>query len=114
MSLVLKVNGTVIPSPTSFQPAHYKITKSTRLSNGSMSMELIAKKKKFVLKYDVITAAELNSILNLADTNFMFFAFEHNDRGFVETHVCYCGDIPYELIAAGKYFKNFQIDFIEQ
>jgi hypothetical protein len=114
VGLVLKVNGTVIPSPSSFQPTHYKITKSTRLSNGSMSMELIAKKKKFVLKYDVITSAELSSILNLADTNSMFFTFEHNDRGSIETNTCYCGDVPYELIAAGEYFKNFQIDFIEQ
>ena len=47
MGIAPKINGTSIKEPTDFDVEKYKLSKSGRVASGKMTMEIIAKKKKF-------------------------------------------------------------------
>jgi hypothetical protein len=98
MQSSFSINGVAIKRPSKFQIERYKITKSERLANGDMSMDLIAKKRKFILEYDVIEAAELNKILNLIwEADDVFYDFSYVESNTVKTAVVYTGSIPSNL-----------------
>ena len=49
MSQKLKINCTTIKTPNKFDYEAYNLTKSGRVASGEMTMDLIAKKRKFLL-----------------------------------------------------------------
>ena len=117
---VIKINGTPIKNPTEFKIERYNLTKSGRVASGLMTMELVAKKRKFFLKYEVISGNDFQNILNLIDGNEMFFQFEYEEHGVIKTATCYAGAIPSVKYRAEKgsssdwYWKGVDFDIIEQ
>lgn len=118
MKQSIKLKGVAIKTPSGFKIERYNITKSGRLSNGSMHMELIAKKRKFYLTWAAITASELNTILNLIwETNSVFFSFEYIENNVRKSATVYAGSIPTDLYRtdpANWVWKDVQINFIER
>jgi hypothetical protein len=107
------ISGIPIKSPDSFRIERYNMTKSGRLASGLMTMELIAKKRKFILKYDSLEGSELQQLLRLIDSDVMFFDFEYTEDGITKIANVYSGDIPTDL-ARDNYWKDVEIHLIER
>jgi len=112
------INGVVIKRPTSFKIERYKITKSERLSNGNMVMDLIAKKRKFILEYKIINASDLNNILNIIwESNDMFFTFGYVESNATKSAIVYTGAIPSDLFRSDPtdwVWESVTVSFIER
>lgn len=114
-----KLDGVAIKSPTSFKIERYRITEANRLANGDMSMEQIAKKRKFYLTWAGIDAANLNTILNIIwESDKLFYLLEYQENNVVKTATVYAGQIPSELHRtdrAGNWvWKDVELHFIER
>jgi len=117
--VILRLNGIDIkkPKPGGFSIERYKITKAGRLASGMMVMDWIAKKKKFVIQYDVLKGEELQTILDIIDSEDVFFTITYEENGVVKTKTVYSGPITYDLYRSddhGWYWKNVTFNLIEQ
>lgn len=118
--LQLKINGILIKNPDRFKVSSYNLTKAGRVSSGKMKLDLVAKKVKLFLEYDVISGRDLKQILDLIDGEELFFTASYVDNMDIErSYTCYVGEIPRDLfrtggIADGWYWKNANFNLIEQ
>lgn len=114
------INGTRIKSPSNFKIGRYNITKSGRVASGDMHMEFKAKKIKLFLTYAAISGRDLKAILDLVDTEQMFFSvvyYDTTDQAVTKT--CYVGELTQELhrrgvIGDGQMWKDVTFDFIQK
>lgn len=116
MADYIKLDGTTIKfpnAPSGFTIERYMLTKSGRVATGMMVMDFIAQKRKFLLKYSSISAEDLKVITDITDDPKMFFTFEYVEGGTVKTCTVYAGHVPAPRYRTG-YYKDVQIDFIEQ
>lgn len=81
-----------------------------------MRMDLIAKKRKLMLEYEIISASDMNTILRLIDTNQMFFNVEYEVPEGKGSMICYVGEIPSDYFRrrSGWYWRNVSFSLIEQ
>ena len=118
MKSQLTLNGVAIKRPSNFKIERYNITKSSRLASGKMSMELIAKKRKFFCTWDAIGSKDLNKILaQIWDSRSAFFKLTYVESNVTKSATVYAGAIPTELHRTDNaewVWKNVQINFIEQ
>ena len=114
------IDGTDIKNPTTFKISRYRITKSNRLADGTMSMELIAKKLKFFFTYDAIDDDDMQNILDaIWETDEVFYELEYTENGQSKSATVYAGEIPTELKkvqdANGKWiWSGFNFNLIEK
>lgn len=95
-SKAYKINGTVIKPPTqgTFTEKRYNLTKAERIANGDMTLDFIAKKRTWQMKWDAMDSEEFMNIMALIDTEEMFFEFTFPGiGGNPETYTCYAGAI---------------------
>ena len=112
----IKVNGVTIKIPSACAIEKYNITKSGRVANGSMTMDLIAQKAKLNLTYDVVSGTDLAIIKGIIYSTTLFFTVDYNDDdGVAQTKTMYCGDIAYDRFRTDGvwYWKNFKVNLIE-
>jgi len=95
-------NWIEIKTPHEFDIERYNLTKAGRVASGNMKMDLVAKKRRFVFKYNVINSIEMQHIFDLLDTNEMFFAIEYVEHGQYKYATCYVGALPTKLARTGK------------
>jgi formylmethanofuran dehydrogenase subunit A len=117
MAMPLKVNGVPIKNPSSFKISHYNITKAGRVASGEMTMELVAKKRKFFFEYKAINSIDKKAIMDVIDTNEMFFTLEYVEDGENKSATVYVGEIPRERFRTDGsvwYWKNFNFNLIEK
>lgn len=116
MKLEIKIDGVKIKTPNLFKIDRYNITNANRTASGKATMDLIAKKRKFYLIYDVLKADEKTKILNLIDGNNMFFTVEYVEDNQLKSARCYTGEIPMELFRTGSnwVWRDVEFHFIEQ
>lgn len=100
----LKIDGVAVKNPTSFRVEKYTLTKSTRVSNGDMSMDFVANKRKVTISYEQINDREigvLEDVLwgNLVNTKQCFHSLEYYENGSTEPVIMtvYSGAIPKQL-----------------
>lgn len=112
----MKINGTIIKNPKAFKVERYKLTKSGRIASGLMTMDVIAKKRKFILTYEVISGADLKVIMDILDTTTSFYTFEYTEFDTTYTATVYPGALNYDRFRtnSGIYFKNFELNLIEK
>lgn len=113
------VNGVDIKNPSEFKIELFNITNMQRLANGSMTGNLIAKKRKFYFTYAVITGEEWDAILDaIWNTNRLFFTLKYPYNGTTKYAQVYVGSIPADLhrVGTGKdwVWKNLTFNLIEQ
>jgi hypothetical protein len=109
--------GTTIKRPSAFKIERYKITNASRLANGNMTADVLARKRTFNLTYNQIKASELNKILDAVWNNMSyFFSFTYVDNGVAQSATVYPGSIPAELYCPiGDWtWKNVSFSLIEQ
>lgn len=112
----LRIDGVAIKRPSNLGFERYNLTKSGRVASGKMTMDIIAKKRKFTFAYDVISGNELDKLLEIIDSNQAFFNLTYEHNGKRESAVVYAGSIKYDRfrINGGWYYKGLTFDLIEQ
>ena len=110
------INGIKIKTPTECTLTRYNLTKSGRVASGKMTMELVAKKRRLDISYDVISADDLQTILNLIYGTDMFFNVKYDLPEGAGEMICYAGAIPskYFRRSKGWYWRDVQFALIEQ
>lgn len=110
------INGKKIKRPFPFDIERYNITEAVRVASGDMQMDLIAKKRKFLLAYEVLSGAEYDYLRSLIDTDEVFFTFGYLDNGRQESAVVYAGPIRAKLhrTSMGWYWRDVTVNFIER
>lgn len=116
MAMDITLGGISIKQPTKFDIEKYNLTKSGRVASGLMKMEIIAKKRKFLFQYDVISGTDLDTILGVIDTNTAFFTIGYKENEVAKTATVYSGAISATRFRTdGKwYWKDVKFDLIEQ
>lgn len=114
--LVIMVSGKEIKKPKKFSVSSYNLTKSGRVANGNMTMELVAKKRKLFLEYPVLDSSEIEFILNLIDGDKMFFTVAYTENNEAKTMTAYVGEISRTYVRDGSlwYWKDVVFNFIER
>jgi hypothetical protein len=117
---MLKINGVEIKVPSALKIQRFNLTKSGRVASGLMSMDLIAKKVKLEVNYEVLSGTEVRKIRDLIDGNDIFFdiTFEEED-GTLKTITGYAGAIDMDKYrtprqGGGWYWKNVSFALIER
>lgn len=109
--------GVSIKRPSSFKIEWYKITNANRLTSGDMVADVLAKKRKFTLTYNQITATDLDTILEAVWNNDeYFFPFTYVYNGTAGSATVYPGSIPATLYRPeGEWvWKSVSFSVIEQ
>lgn len=116
MTKYLEINGVLVRTPSKFNISRFNLTKSGRVASGKMKMDLVAKKRKLSVEYEVISGSELQQILDIIDTDRMFFTVRYMDHSGWHSITCYVGEIPSEYfrIQMGWYYRGVQFSLIEQ
>lgn len=113
-----KLNGTIIRRPKEFKIERFNVTKAERLADGSMSMDLIAKKRKFYFTWDAISASDMNKILDLIwETSAVFFTLTYIESNVTKSAVVYTGSMPSTLYRTDDgdwVWTDVTINFIER
>ena len=115
-----KIGNIIIKNPSTFKIERYNVTTMTRLSDASMTGDLIAQKHKFYFTYDAISAYDLDVILDaIWNTNSLFFTLTYPYQGHERLCTVYVGSIPAELHRANKnntswVWKNVTFNLIER
>lgn len=114
----LWINDTPIKHPglQNFGVESYNLTKSGRVASGKMVIELIAKKRKFTFRYEVLSHIELRTLTNLIDGTAMFFTLKYVEDNVTKSAVVYAGAVKKTPIRTGNvwYYKDVSFDLIEQ
>lgn len=119
MAISLRLSGgawTLIKQPAKCSIERYNLTKPGRVTSGLMTMDLVAKKRKFLFEYPVISKVDFEAILDIIDTDEMFFELQYTENDVVKTATVYVGHIPSERFRTnmGWYWKNVNFNLIEQ
>lgn len=83
-------------------------------------MDLVAKKRKFEFVYDVISAKDMEKILDIIDGTAMFFTLRYTENNKVKSAKVYVGEIGSDRFRTNDpvskmwYWKNFTFNLIEQ
>ena len=111
MALLLKLGGITVKKPVEFTIERYNITDSGRVASGLMTMDLIAKKRKFLFRYPAIDGDDMDTILNVIDTTTMFFAIQYSENGTTKNATVYAGRIPSKLFRSDGFWTWQGLDF---
>jgi len=119
MAQLITLAGQTIKAldPGNFGIEKYKLTKAGRTADGAMNLDLIAKKKKFTFKYDVLSGSELKTIADIIDGDTMFFTITYiDDNGTAGSATVYSGALKYNSFRSdqGYYWREITFDVIEQ
>jgi hypothetical protein len=114
----MRINGQVIKTPTELKVGVFRISKSNRLANGDMSMDIIAVKRRLDCNWTIISASELQQIMNILDSS-TFYAVEYVDPKNDEagTIIAYVGDINQAVWFKRdgvRYWKDVSLSLIEK
>lgn len=96
------IDNVKIKDPNEFNVEYYTLTQSTRIANGDMTMDFVANKRKYNFKWNAITSAQLDVIIDLLWTNLplthqCFHALTYTDDRGPQSATVYAGAIPHKL-----------------
>jgi hypothetical protein len=115
---MIKIQGTLIKTPSELKVGRFDLTKSSRGASGKMKMQIIRKNiRRIDCIWKMITDSELQLILDTISTYKPFFTLEYPDAGGTTTINCYTGDINTTLWHEKngvRYWEEVSIPFIEQ
>lgn len=119
MAQFLNIGGVHIRTPSSFSMSRYNLTKSGRVASGDMTMDLIAKKRKFFFSYEVISSRDMEAIFAVIDSDEMFFTLTYEENNNIKSALCYVGEISQDRFRTKDsttrmwYWKDFTFNLIE-
>lgn len=89
---MIKINGTTIPTPATYQVNLQDLSKSERNANGNLIIERIATKRKIEMSWNYLSQGDLAGVLQAISG--VFFTVEYIDPqdGALKTGTFYAGD----------------------
>lgn len=117
---MIKLDNTIIKSPktNNFKIQRFNITKGGRTADGTMQLELVTKKRKFFFTYTVISGDDLQTILDIIDSDKIFFTIEYQDTtGITRTATVYRGaEVSQDqwVREGNGHWRNVTFNLIEQ
>ncbi len=116
MAQLISISGVTIKTPHTFVIERYNITQAGRVADGTMTMDLIAKKRKFLFEYRVISGIDMKRILDIIDGTNMFMPVAYKESNVIKTAECYVGHIPSTIFRTDGpwYYTDVNFDLIEQ
>lgn len=118
--MAFKIGGVTIKAPTTFDIEKFKLTKSGRIADGSMTFDVIAKKRKFYFKYTFLSSVHLTIIETALDVDsentLDFFTLTFEEDNIEKTATVYPGAVKKTLARTGSiwYWKDVSFDLIEK
>lgn len=119
---VLKVNGTVLPTPSDSGLGHTDedfVINSYRDGAGNMHKTTVARsKKKIECKWDRLYSKDLALIKSVCKPSYgEFITLEYFDISGISSMTCYSGDLKYTteqiLSSTNALFKDVSISFVQ-
>ncbi len=106
-----------IPSEAKIEHSNVVGASSGRSEDGVMRIDWVRRDvRKVNMKWKYMTAAELNTIMNLLQGK--EFTFKFFDKGSVQSISAYCGESNYEFytydLLGNKVYKDIEIHVIEK
>jgi hypothetical protein len=111
------IDGVAVKEPPAgLSIEKYNLTKSGRVATGKMTLEIIAKKKKFNFEYPIMSGADFDRISAIVDGTKGFFSFQYDENGNQKTAIVYGGAIKAtkSRSISGYYWKDISFALIEQ
>lgn len=112
------IDNQQIAKPTSVEVGKFRLTKAQRTADGTMVMEWIATKRQVQLGWQIISASELDHVLDLLDTGvFHQLTFPDPQGGESMTITVYVGDISYKAWHyrdGQRYWRDVSIGLVER
>ena len=111
------LNGVLIAEPSKIDIGIHRISRAERAASGRMSMEIIAIKRAISLEYNIISGAELGTILTALEAA-PFHTLRYPDpQGAERTITVYVGDIKesaWHIVGGERFWTGVSINLIEQ
>ena len=117
MAQLLTLGGVTIKKPNDFQIEFYYLSKAGRTADGTMQIDKIADKRKFLFKYESIKGSNLIAIRNILEGSNAFFTLTYTDTDISKSAVVYVGAIKkaqFRTDTGAWYWKDVSFDLIEQ
>ena len=101
---MIKINGTTIPTPSSYDWNIMDLSKAERNASGTIIIERITTKRKLLLRYNYLTKAQLSDLMLIISD--VFFTVEYPDAktATLISGIFYVGDRSASMID----YKNNQ------
>lgn len=114
---MIKINGTELPDPSTYNPSIQDISNAQRNANGEMILERIATKRKIGLGWSFLSSVELSSLLNLVSGTFFSVEYIDPQDGGLKSGTFYSGDRSTSGVMFRNnimYYKDVKFDIIER
>ena len=111
------LDGVQIKTPH-LEVGSFLLSKSERTADGTMTMDIIAEKRRLDLSWPVIEDTELQLIMSLLKSK-TFHTVTYPDPEYGENHtiIAYRGDVstePGHRVEGTRYWRDVSISLIEQ
>lgn len=112
----LVVDGVKFKEPTSIEFQSYNLTKAGRTTDGTMHLDLVAKKRKLLVYYEVIESTDKKIIEDILDGKNMFMQVQYTQDNVRKSALCYVGELKSKPAIKGKIWKypDYEFHLIEQ
>ena len=89
---MIKINGTLLPTPSGYSVNIMDISKAERNAAGTMVIDRIATKRKIELVWKYVDKAGLSNVLKLVAPVFFTVEYIDPEDNALKTGTFYCGD----------------------
>lgn len=114
---MFKINGTEFEGFTEYNVTYQKITEGERDSTGKMHLDLVARKKKIQLKWEILSQQEATALLSKFDELLTFTCTYFDPKtGKEQSIIAYCNDPSIDMIVFSNgiaTYKGFSVNIIE-
>lgn len=113
---LVSINALTIKQPSVFDREDYALTKSGRVASGKMKADIIARKGKWVLAWEVMTGPQIETVKAAIQGTSFFFPLVYNENNVEYTATVYAGALKRRLFRTDGiwYWTNVSFDLIEQ
>ena len=113
---LLKLAGTTIKQPTEFTIEKYYLSKAGRVADGTMMIDKIAGKRKFLFSYDAIRGDDLDDIMDILTGDDVFFTLTYKENNVTKNATVYVGGTSQKFFRSDGLWvwKELTFDLIEQ
>lgn len=114
---MIKINGTELPDPSTYNPSIQDISNAQRNARGEMILQRIATKRKIGLGWSFLSSSELSSLLSLVSGTFFSVEYIDPQDGALKSGTFYSGDRSTTGVMykdGAMYYKDVKFDIIER
>jgi hypothetical protein len=111
MAQVLTLAGDTIKQPTDFTIEKYYLSKAGRVANGTMMIDKIASKRKFLFSYEAIRGDDLDTIMDILEGDDVFFTLTYKENDVAKSASVYVGGTSQKQFRTDGYWVWTELTF---